>query len=520
MTTIAELAEEQAQENRRLKEHLDRLESIIDRGWMPLMGGDFDKDDGPSLEQIHDLAKRNREMLLNPHIGAGNELINSYVWSDGVHYEGIPGAKQGRGTNVQARIDAPVNQANFFSQLARKQRQTAYYCDGIVLFYGDDKDMTIHPVSITNITDDLRNPEDESEIWAYRRSWMKKFPGKKPAEAKNEWIFVSRFYDKITGDTVEYAGKREPIAKNKRMFVSISNPVVGWGYGIPDVTRGIQWAENYRKAMRNGEDMNAAMAAILGSVKHNTAAGAQQAAVTVGGVTGGGGLAHLGQQNAIQTVSTAGQGYDFSRSLPILACFAAGIGVSVIALSMNSGNAGGSYGAARSLDRPEQLSTKTRRSYNKALDQEVLLWLGADAAKLDIWFDTILDPTEQYRAEQIIELRLGTGLYEGLDIKKLHALLDGRDPNKVTEVPEGWLIPNNRESIELRTIDPNTSGSTANPSNGGNFAPTQGSGAKTTPTGSGNQKSDDIRTNREFMELQDQVRRQTEMIERLLAQKD
>jgi hypothetical protein len=282
------------------------------------------------------------------------------------------------------------------------------------------------------------------------------------------------------------------------------------------VTRGIQWAENYRQAMKNGEDMNAAMAGILGSVKSNTVAGAQQAAVTVGGMTGGGGLAHVGQQNAIQTLSTAGQGYDFSRSLPILACFAAGIGVSVIALSMNSGNAGGSYGAARSLDRPEQLSTKTRRSYNKALDQEILLWLGADVAKLDIWFDTIMDPTEQYRAEQIIELRLGTGLYEGDEVKKLHAILDGRDPNKVTPVPEGWLIPNNKESIELRTIDPNTSGATANPANGGDMAPTQGSGAKSTPTGGSNQKSDDIRSNREYMEMQDKLDAAMRMIAEVL----
>jgi hypothetical protein len=511
------MAEEQEAEITHLRESLARIEGMIDQGWVPLMGGKWDEDDGPSLDQVQSLAKRNREMLLNPHIGAGNELINSYVWSDGVHYEGIRGKKQGRGTNVQERIDNPVNQANFFSQLARKQRQTAYYCDGIVLYYGDDDNNTIHPVSITNITDDYRNPENPGEIWAYRRSWVKKDPTGKNPESKAEWIFVSRFHDKIgKRANINYNGTLEPIARNKRMFVSISNPVVGWGYGIPDVTRGIQWAENYRQAMKNGEDMNAAMAGILGSVKSNTVAGAQQAAVTVGGMTGGGGLAHVGQQNAIQTLSTAGQGYDFSRSLPILACFAAGIGVSVIALSMNSGNAGGSYGAARSLDRPEQLSTKTRRSYNKALDQEILLWLGADVAKLDIWFDTIMDPTEQYRAEQIIELRLGTGLYEGDEVKKLHAILDGRDPNKVTPVPEGWLIPNNKESIELRTIDPNTSGATANPANGGDMAPTQGSGAKSTPTGGSNQKSDDIRSNREYMEMQDKLDAAMRMIAEVL----
>lgn len=506
----AERFEEMSAENRELRENLDRLEGMIDKGWRPWLGTGYDEE-GPSLDQIKETSLRNREMMaLNPHVGNGLELINSYVWADGVHYEGIP--KDGRGASpVRAAVDNPINQENFFNRQARKQRQTAFYCDGTVLYYGDDDTKTIHPVSIQSITDDYRNPEEPSEIWAYRRTWQVKRStqdsiGRRrtKSESKSEWIFIHRFKDEREpkGKTIKYNGQDEPIAKNKRMFVKRSNPVVGWAYGLSDVQRGIAWAEDYRRSMLNGETMTASMASIFATMKNNTTAGAANAAVTVGNTTASGGIAQVGQNNTLQAMATAGQAYDFQKLLPILANFAAGIGVSVIALSMNSGNAGGSYGAARSLDRPEQLSTKTRREYNAELDKEVLLWLGADSKKLEIWFDPIIDLTEKYRGEQIAELRLGTGLYKGEDIKRQHAYLDGRDPDKVGPVPAGWLIPQNEKSEMLRQIDPNinlSGDASGNPANGGKFSPTQGSGAKTVKSGSGDQKSDDIRTNREAL---------------------
>jgi hypothetical protein len=505
---VAERIEEQvAIVTAHYEESLDRLEGMMDRGWIPIYGN-YDEQDGPTLSQIKEAAKRNREMILNPHVANGLELINSYVWGDGIHYDGIPGARQGRGTNVQAIIDNATNQKNFFGQLARKQRQATFYFDGICLMVGvdatDSDPKTVVPLSITQVTDDYRDPDNFDEIWAFRRTWTRRVRknGQTQKDTKSEWIFTNEHYGKL-GDqkTITYNGKAEPIARNKRIFWKKSNPIAGWAYGVSDVQRGISWAEDYRQALYDGKKMNSSLASIWATAKHNSEQGASTAALQLGRMPQAGGLAHMGQNNALQVLPTAGTAYDFAKLLPMLAAFAAGIGVSATSLSMNSGNAGGSYGSAKALDRPEQLSTKMRREYNKELDIEVLKWLGAPADKVDVWFDPIIDPTEKYRAEQIVELRLGTGLYKGEDIKKMHAILDGRDPEKVGPVPDGWLIPNNRESIELRTIDPNTSGTAGgNPSNGGSFAPTQGSGAKSNPAGSGDQKADDIRTNREMLE--------------------
>ncbi len=485
---------------RRLTEHLDSLDAIMDRGWTSIFGGAFDDREGPTLVQVKEAATRNRELSLNPHVGGGLELIHSYVWNTPIRYAGIPRERRGRGETVWDRIHEPVNQKHFFGPLARKQRQAGFYYDGTVMYAGNDDTFEIQSISIKSIEDDYRNPNDGSEIWAYRHCWTEHLLNGE-AKPRAEWIFDNHHFDKMPpGPTLLYHGERETIARNKRMFVRHSNPIVGWGYGTADVQRGIAWAEDYRQAMLDGKKMNAAMASIWATMKKNTLAGAQDTAIKLGQSTSAGRAALIGQQNDIMALTTAGQAYDFQRLLPILANFAAGIGVSVVALSMNSGNAGGSYGAAKSLTGPEQSINRQRQELNIDVDREVLEWLGADPEKMEVWFDPVMDPTEKYRAEQSIELRLGTGLYEGDDIKRYHALLDNRDPEKIRPVPEGWLIPNNKNSIELRQIDPNENKSTpsdsGSPSNGGKFAPTQGSGAKTVKSGSGDQKSDDVRSNR------------------------
>jgi hypothetical protein len=504
----AEFAEQMAiardEWERKFEENLDSLDAMLDHGWRALYGGAFEDREGPTLQQVKDAATRNREMSLNPHVGGGLELIYAYVWGTDIHYDGISrerrGRKKGVGT-VWDKIENPINQQEFFSTVARKQRQAAYYYDGQVLYAGNDDDSTLQHISIKNIGDDYRNPNRADEIWAYRYEWTEhRLDG--PARARVEWIFSSRHMDKIKGRKfLTYHGQREPIATNKRMFVAKSNPIVGWAYGTADVQRGISWAEDYRQAMLDGKKMNAAMASIWATMKKNTLAAAQDTAIKLGQSTVAGRAAMIGQNNDIMAMTTAGQAYDFQKLLPLLANFAAGIGVSAVALSMNSGNAGGSYGAAKTLDGPERVMTNRRRGMAVELDREVLIWLGADKDELDVWFDPIMDPTEKYRAEQGIELRLGTGLYEGDEIKRMHAQLDNRNPEKVTPVPNGWLIPQNKNSIELRQIDPNTNKSDPaggkSASNGGGFTPTQGSGAKTVKSGSGDQKGDDVRTNRE-----------------------
>ncbi len=507
MATFSEIAK--AQEDRiadlefQISEHLGRMNRLFSKNWVSLLGGFDNRDDGPDLDQLHEASNRAREMAaLDGIVKNGLKVKTAYVWRENINIAGVAGARQGRGVNVKARMDQTINQRNFFGPSAKEELEAALYCDSQPFIVGDTDDYTLRQIPISEITDDLRNPEYAGEVWAYRRKWIDYTADPNNGKTEVEWIYTYAFESKIpTSSTVSYKGVSEPIAKNKRMFGEPINSNSGWGYGLPDVVAAIKAAGEYDASVNAGLDVTEGLAKIIGQIKNNDAAGAASVAVKFGNNNSSGNLGATGQNNDITMFQTAGTAYDFNKLLPVLARFAAGIGVSVIEISANPGNAGGSYGAARSMTPVTEAMTTMRRKYWVSIYRQVLVWMGADAEKLDVWFEPIMPITDRYRAEQLIELRLGTGLYKGEAILKMHAILDGRNPDLITEkdVPEGWLIPNNKESIELRTIDPNTSGSAAggNPANGGGLTPTQGSGAKTNKTGSGDQKADDIRGQRE-----------------------
>lgn len=525
MATFAELAAEKDATIKRLEhqlqESLDKMDALFDRNWRPLLGGYGETAAGPSLTQVHEASERAREMTaLNVHVKNGLKVRTSYVWRGGIHYSGIPGNKQGRGVNVQERIDNGINQLYFFSETAHEEREAALYCDSQAFYIGDESDWTIRPLPVAEITDDLRNPDQSDEIWAYRHSWTREISGRDP-EPMVEWIFTNTFFDKKpASNRINYGGKLEPVAKDKRIFGQAVNSIAGWAYGVPDVLPAIKHAAQYESAMNAGMEVTQGLAKIIGTMKKNTQAGADRTAVTMGNANGGSGnLAAVGANNDMTMLSTAGNAYRFGDLLPVLANFAAGIGISVIELSANPGNAGGSYGAAKAMTPVTEAMTLSRRAFHIALDREVLLWLGAKRETLDVYFEPIIDRAEQYRATQMWGLRWGFGVYTPEEVKQALAEMDGQ--KHIKPVPAGVLLPNNEESLERKDID--TDGSAA--ANGGNMTPTQGSGANTVKSGSGDQNASDIRNREsalnmlEFMQREEFMDVMKELIDTMNAAK-
>lgn len=501
----------------RLEEAISNLDLYLEQqGWSSISGLGGYTTAGPSLRQIHAASKLIRDMsVMSSWVKRGLDLRRGYIWDGGIHYD-LPVLevnKQGKPSNAQVaartlrdRINDPFNRANFFGPTAREVREGALYCDGQIIYVGDDDTRSIKALPISNVTGYYCNPEDETEVWAYRRSWMDYSADRISGTERSEWIFTNLFWDKGPGRLGPRGGRApltsitmdtqtDPVSQTKRLFVRKVNTHDGWVFGTPDAMGGMAWVEQYRQFLLSGKQMSDAMAKIWGVVKVNTQAGANNVMAKMAAPgSSDDSLAVIGTGNSLASLATAGQSYDFEKGIDLLAGFAAAINVSVVALSANPATSGGSYGAAKALDLPEQLTTKARQELHIDLDREVLVWLGADP-DIDIWFDPVQDETEKYRGDQRIGLRLGTGLYEGEEIKEMFAAIDGK--RNIKPVPDGWLIPNNRESLELRTIDPNVniSGKTGgNPANGGAFASTQGSGAAFTGGGSGDQRSDDLRT--------------------------
>lgn len=503
----AELTKEQW-DRERLEEHMANLDLYLDQaGWTSLSGLTSYEDDGPDLSQLHRASKHIRRMRgMNVWVKRGLSLRASYIWDGGIHYDIPQVIKRKRGPapketadleTLKKRMRHPVNQRNFFSQAAREEREAALYCDSQVFYIGDDKDYTIRQVPITRITGVFSNPDYPEEVWAYRHSWYPTENGKVATDLKHEWIFLSAFVDQRGkhSSIQDEVGASHPVAKTKRMFGNPVNSNSGWVFGVPDALGAMAWAEQYRQFMISGKRMSDAMAKIWAVAATNTQKGAEGVGVRMGSV-GDGSVAAMGVSQTLSPLATAGQSYDFKKGLDLLAAFAAGVDVSVVALSSNPGSAGASYGAAKALELPEQLTTKARRQYHIDLDREVMTWLGYPEER-DIWFDPIKESSEMYRDIQGIMLKWGTGQYEAEEIKADLEALMGRW--SIKPIPDGILLPNNEKSFARRDIDPNTTGpqpgSGGSASNGGGFAPTQGSGAATNPTGGQDQKADDIRGN-------------------------
>jgi hypothetical protein len=135
---------------------------------------------------------------------------------------------------------------------------------------------------------------------------------------------------------------------------------------------------------------------------------------------------------------------------------------------------------ASSLPLPTRLAIEGRRDEHIAFDKRVLNWMGAEDATA--YFGPLLDPADLYRAQQGIAIKLETGLYEGVEIKKAFEALEGNDVTNVS-IPDGFMLPNNAKSLELTAkvnAKANPAPAPAKPDGTTSANPTQGSGNKFT----------------------------------------
>lgn len=469
-----EVIRDLARENKGLSESLAGVMNMLPRHdsdrWLTVMGGSQD-DLGFTLEELKQWSRTLRTSLAgNPHMSHGAKLRASYVYSGGVHYENIPAGGKGRGVNVQALIDDPVNQEYFFSRTARRERIFCEYTDGQVFYVGVEGDgatpKRIERIPLARITADYRNPRNPEEIWAYRHSWTQLTGADTVGSEQHEWIFRNQFWDKRT-KSIRFNGELEPVAQDRRMFGRPVNRQVGFGYGVPDALAAYAWIEMYRDILCDGATMTAALASLAYTVTTSSRQGGENASLVIGGMEGAGGTYVQGMGNQLQPVNTAGKGYDFDAARAVLAAAAAALEVSVVALSSDPGAAGSSYGSAQTLDLPGRLAIEDRREQEIDLDVEVLKWLGAKDPL--VWFDPLEDATSIYRRMQALALKWNTGLVKPEAVAKDIVELFG-DMDEV-DVPDGVLIPNNKFSWERNDIDPKF-----DPNGGGNSVQAGGAG--------------------------------------------
>lgn len=458
-----------------IREGLENVRAMLyheDEGWDLFVGGHGQEDGGLNLDDLKAWSRRiNEGVVGSAWIGRGFRLRHSSYWQGNIQYDGIPSEGRGNGRNVQALIDDPINQRAFFGKQAHMRREKRLFTDGLAIWIGDDATKKLEIVPLVEITDVLTDPDHDDIIYAYKREWTRRQRNGKPKNMVR-WYFVDAYKDLQT-TTISVNGKDEKVETGFTAFDMHANPVDGWKFGSPDALAAWIWNDIGKRLYMDGVDVSEAMASIIFSVSGQGAKGGQNAANVLANGMGPGSSAVVGGNGNMAALSTAGKGYDFSTVREVISIIAASLDVSNIALTANPGDAGSSYGSAQVLNLPDKLSALVRRDEHAELDLRVLKWMAGPGKARDgikVYFRSLDDGADLYRRVQAVVLKWQQGLMKPEDaveqIDDIFGIPSGY------EIPEGILIPNNRDSLPRRDIDTDSKSGGAQAA-----APTQGRGS-------------------------------------------
>lgn len=448
-----------------LSETLTNVMALLgreDEGWELYLGGNAQPEKGLSLKDLKQWEEKLTEFeVANAWGKRGLSLRDSYINQDAPQYDGIRKGGSGKGINVQALIDNPVNQKAFFSRAARKRREGRLYHSGIAVWIGDDKTKLLTPIPLSQITDVLEDPDGTGEIYAYRRQWTRRLANGK-TEDKVRWYFVDTYkhliQDNITVLSQGGEQKRERVEKDFTAFDMHANTVEGWKFGVPDALAAKVWADIAKGLYLDGVDVSEAMASIAYKAVAGSAKGGQNAASQFASPQGAGSTAVVGAAGDLVAMNSAKSAYSFSTIREVVALIASALDVSLIHLTSNSGDAGSSYGSAQTLDLPVRLAMEARRQEHADLDLRVLRWMAGSedaASKIRVHFPSLMDAAEEERRIKSATLPWLQGILSPEKYQDLVSDILGIPD--LGDIPEGVLIPNNRESWERSDIDPKES---------------------------------------------------------------
>lgn len=485
-----------------LAEQLDLAQRQLDRfkqedwGWQAIFGGN-DKRVGPELDWLKESSEILRAAVAeSPLPKRANELRSSYVFSEKFIIPNLEGSTE-TSTNADGTKkrgpktgDVKVQQAlkdfaasrtareYVFGKNAQELISTACSTDGMYLLLGDNKTKEVHAIPIADIDDIMVNPEHPGEVWAYKRTWNPN-PSKENVKDTSRWYYTDRFVGR----------KKATIAKttvdpDKTMIDLTVNTQSGWALGVPDLWAGHVWNRNYLTAMLDGMEVTSLMAWLSAKVKKQSQAGSNAAGVKIGAGGPAGSVQTYGEGNSIDTYATTGKGYDFAGLNPIAAIYSLSCGVSLVDLLASPSASGGSYGAAQALSPGLRRAIAVRRDKIAGWLERVLEWATTGYHRVT---PASIEEETPYRRMQMLALANTSGLFHEDEIRPEIAYL-ASITLKHDSAPEGYLIPNNKESWERGDIDPKDgpAGSTTSTA-----SPTQGKGDGT--GGVGNTSGNDVR---------------------------
>lgn len=484
-------------ENASLSEEVSSLQEALtninvqlameDRNWARVFGGN-QNDEGFTLSELNEQSAIIKEFIdESPLIGRAADLRQSYIWGKGVTIEGShrePNVK-GRPPLLVQVVNNLQNQECIFSEAAKPIIERASATDGNLFFLGHQSTKELHLLPLSKVTDAYVNPRYQDEAWAYLVTESSQDRNGK-VKTENVWYFTDRAPAKEVAAGIPGPKPGERTDRDHRIIDIHFNRQAGRLLGVPDLYSAVGWNRTYIRAVKGGVSMTEAMATIMGQVKNNTKAGADNAAARLAqSGAGRAKIAMTGQGNEITSLATAGRAYSFGELRPIAALIAAAARVSVVHLLSDPGAAGSSYGSASNLDAPLKASMRSRQAEWAHGIKRILKW--ATGEDVPVSFPPIDDP-DPYREMQTVGLGWGFGgLYADEMRAKVVRLLDIETDK--ANAPAGIMLPNNEKSLARRDIDTDGEGGTSSSTGAGGDL-VQGQGHSTEFGGAGGDVGD------------------------------
>jgi hypothetical protein len=373
----------------------DAMLRLDDVGWKPL-GGDEDATE-IRLETIKTIAQTTRGLVaINPLIKRGVAVRTTYIWGEGVKFEGID--------ENDPLLTSPTNKKFLFSPQAYAEIENAMATEGNLFVQvskagngrrrlGDDSTPKITRIPMREITGTVSNPENKEDVWFYKREWTQSEQNFRTGEATEKAMvawFPATDYDVANGKPFTIANK--PVVWGSAILHNTANKQIGWRWGAPDLMSVIFWTKAYKEFLENSATLVKAYSRFAFKVTAPTKSGVQSAATKVaqlptrdpmtGEVNHVGGTAVMGMGATMSTVGRTAGSVDFGAGLPLAAMVAAGLEIPLTALTADGGSSNRS--AAETLETPTLKAMKARQQLWSGFFSRLFTYLGKENVKI-VW---------------------------------------------------------------------------------------------------------------------------------------
>ena len=477
--------QELAEENRWLHANQELLEenmaqvilSLDDLGQRKL-GADFDTEEIP-LDTVKNKSKTTRSQLaLNPLAKRAVAVRTAYVWGNGVEFQGLEDTPF---------WESSTNQKYLLSPQALGEMEAALATDGNFFVLATKArgrgTAKIVRVPMAQITGTVSDPDNDEDVWYYKREWTEKTFNNatgEPVETHRTEYFPATDYDpKVNGRPTRIAGHK--VNYSSAISHHAVNKQLGWKWGLGDMAAVIFWIGAHKEFLEDCKNMVKAYSRYAFKVTAPAAKNVQavsarvKQAPTVDPRTGQsndvGGTAVMGQGANLQAVR-AGGSVDFKAGVPMAGYIAAGMEIPLTELLADAGEANRS--SAETLSSSTLKAMISRQQAHVAFYKRLFKYLGL---KVSIKFPPI-EKELVYRQIQAIASAMPLNVLSAKEMRKMLIQafeLDADSDVLPTEEELGLMLASNTSAAKeaaaaekaALTAGPKKA-DTDNPSNGDN----------------------------------------------------